>query len=80
MRGGWVTWRQFIGLQEVRKAWRTRYSADEYLKLLWTFSDHRALPEPNRSRFFEEIRQVIAQMGGEVVRDYETLALLAKKG
>jgi SAM-dependent methyltransferase len=53
--------------------------AVEYLKLLWTFSDHRAIPEPNRSRFFEAIGQVIARMGGEVVRDYDTLALLARK-
>jgi len=52
---------------------------DEYLKLLQTFSDHRAMLEPNKSRFFEAISQVIAQMGGAVSRDYETLALLAKK-
>jgi hypothetical protein len=37
------------------------------------------MSEPHRSRFFEAIRRVIAQMGGEVIRDYETLALLAKK-
>jgi SAM-dependent methyltransferase len=71
---------QFADLQEVRKLWARRYSDEEYLKLLWTFSDHRAMPEPNRSQFFEEISRVIAQMGGEVIRDYETLALLAKKG
>jgi hypothetical protein len=47
--------------------------------LLQTFSDHRVIPEPSKSRFFEAISQVIAQMGGEVIRDYETLALLAKK-
>jgi hypothetical protein len=50
------------------------------MKLLQTFSDYRALPEPNKSRFFEAIGRVIAQMGGEVIRDYETLAVLAKKG
>ncbi len=33
-----------------------------------------------RERFFEEIGRVIAQMGGEMIRNYETLALLAKKG
>ena len=37
------------------------------------------MPKPHRSRFFEAIGRVIAQMGGEVIRDYETLALLAKK-
>ena len=38
------------------------------------------MPEPNRSQFFAEIRRVISEMGGEVIRNYETLALLAKKG
>ena len=74
------TSRQFVGLHEVRTARTKRFSGDEYLKLLQTFSDHRAMPEPNKSRFFEAIGQMIAQMGGEVSRDYETLALLAKKG
>jgi hypothetical protein len=72
------TSRQFAGVHEVRKVWTKRYSGDEYLKLLQTFSDHQAMPEPNKSRFFEAIVQVIAQMGGEVIRDYETLALLGR--
>jgi len=33
-----------------------------------------------KSCFCEAISQVIAQMGSEVIRDYETLVLLAKKG
>lgn len=74
------TSRQFVSVHEIRQTWTKRYSGEEYLKLLWTFSDHRALPEPNRSQFFEEIGRVIARMGGEVSRAYETLALLAKKG
>ncbi len=74
------TSRQFAGVHEVRQAWTKRYSGDEYLKLLQTFSDHRAMLEPNKSRFFEAIGQVITQMGGEVIRDYATLVLLAKKG
>ena len=74
------TSREFVGVHEVRHAWTRRYSGEEYMKLLQTLSDHRALPEPNKSRFFEAIGRVIAQMGGEVIRDYETLAILAKKG
>jgi Methyltransferase domain len=70
---------QFGELQEVRTSWARRYSGEEYVKLLWTSSNHRAMPEPNRSRFFEDISRVIAQMGGEVIRTYETVALLAKK-
>src|SRR5262245_22361638 len=74
------TSRQFTSMYEISKASTQRYSGEEYLKLLQTFSDHRAMPEPNKSRFFEAISQVIAQMGGEVIRDYEIMALLAKKG
>ena len=74
------TSREFVGVQEVRKSWVRRYSGQEYLKLLQTFSDHRAMPEPNKSRFFAEIERVIMHLGGEVLRDYETLALLAQKG
>ena len=74
------TCREFVGVHEVCHAWTKRYSGEDYLKLLQTFSDHRAMPEPNRSRFFEAISRVIVQMGGEVIRDYETIAVLAKKG
>jgi len=74
------TSRQFTDVHE--KAWSAtqRYSGKEYLKLLQTVSVNRAMPEPNKSQFFEAIGQVIVQMGGEVIRNYETLALLAKKG
>jgi hypothetical protein len=71
--------RDFVGVQELRHAWTKRYSGEEYLKLLQTFSDHRSMPEPNKSHFFDAISRVIAQMGGEVMRNYETVALLAKK-
>jgi SAM-dependent methyltransferase len=74
------TSRQFVGMHEISKASTKRFSGEEYLKLLQTFSDHRAMPEPNQSLFFEAISQVIVQMGGEVIRDYEIVALLAKKG
>jgi SAM-dependent methyltransferase len=53
------TSRQFTGMREVRKAWTKRYSGIEYLKLLQTFSDYRAMLEPNKSRFFKAISQVI---------------------
>jgi hypothetical protein len=74
------TSRQFTDVHEVRTARTKRYTGEEYLKLLQTVSVNRAMPEPNKSRFFEEIGRVIVQMGGEVIRNYETLVLLAKKG
>ena len=38
------------------------------------------LRRAGQTQLFEAISQVIAQMGGEVIRDYEIMALLAKKG
>jgi hypothetical protein len=69
-----------IDLQEGRPSWVRRYVGEEYVKLLWTISDHQAMAEPDRWQLFEETSRVIAQMGGEVVRNYETVTLLAKKG
>jgi SAM-dependent methyltransferase len=71
--------RQFADTHEFRQAWARRYTGGDYVKLLHTFSDHRALPEPRRSAFFEEIAAVIQRFGDEVIRHYETVVLLARK-
>lgn len=52
---------------------------EPYLKPLQTFSIHRAMPEPGRSRFLEEIAEIVRQMETEVIREYETVAFLARK-
>ena len=59
---------------------RTRtLTAEEYVQLLCTYSDHVALEEEKRKRFFAEIRQVIERLGGEI-SIYDTLDLqLARK-
>ena len=67
-------------MQEVRKAWTRHYPGETYIKLLHTFSDYRSMQSTTNTRFFTAIAGGIAQMGGEVIRDYETLVLLAKKG
>jgi len=40
------------------------YSADEYIELLDTYSDHRNLPDDLRSALYEGIREVIVRHGG----------------
>jgi SAM-dependent methyltransferase len=67
------------GVREVRWAWERAYSGADYLKLLNTFSDHRALPEPNRTAFFQAITDTIERAGGEVRRRYETVLIGARK-
>lgn len=67
----------FTGLREIRHAWEHTYSGADYIKLLHTYSNHRTLPEPDKTRFFQAIAAVIDQTGGAVLRKYETVLLLA---
>ncbi|MDP8238320.1 MAG: class I SAM-dependent methyltransferase [Candidatus Hatepunaea meridiana] len=64
---------------EFRKAWSRRYSHDEYIMLLHTFSDHVSLTARRRNAFFSEISRVIMDMGGEVERLLETIVIVAKR-
>ena len=70
---------QWQDVREARRAWERVYSGGEYLKLLSTFSDHRALPEPERASFFHAIAAVVDAFGGEVRRWYETVLITARK-
>jgi len=67
----------FNAPQEVRHRWEKTYTGADYLKLLHTYSDHRTLPEPNKTLFFEAIEKVIERFDGVVHRRFETLLLLA---
>lgn len=40
------------------------YTADEYIALLDTYSDHRALPDDNRASLYEGIKNAIIKHGG----------------
>ena len=42
------------------------FSANEYITLLGTYSDHIAIDEPTRLKFFEEIEKTIERHGGEI--------------
>ena len=59
---------------------RTRdFTAAEYVQLLGTYSDHIAIEEKTRGRFFREIEQAINGMGG-MITIYDTIDLqLARK-
>ncbi len=59
--------------------WNKVYSHDEYLMLLNTYSDHLALPDPQKNSFFSEISKIIKEFGGQVERLYETIAIVSKK-
>jgi ubiquinone/menaquinone biosynthesis C-methylase UbiE len=42
------------------------YDADGYIKLLDTFSDHRALPVENRKALYTSVKNVIEKHGGKI--------------
>ncbi|HZK34550.1 MAG TPA: hypothetical protein VFD33_04490, partial [Bacillota bacterium] len=46
------------------------YSADEYIVLLETMSDHKSLPESNRQALYAGIKEVIIKHGGQHTVDY----------
>ena len=59
---------------------RTRtFTADEYITLLGTYSDHIAIEEKTRMKFFSEIKDAINDLGGKITI-YDTIDLqLARK-
>ena len=44
--------------------WRRPMTADEYADMISTYSDHAALPEPDRTALLDGIRAVVAGAGG----------------
>ena len=50
--------------------WEQYYTADQYLKLLNTYSNHLSLAEDTRQSLFETIRDLIEQFGGVVTKSY----------
>lgn len=70
------------GFTDIRYAvfQRTRtFTADEYISLLGTYSDHIAIEESVRGEFFRSIRDAILAFGGEITI-YDTMDLqLARK-
>ncbi|MDR1692135.1 MAG: methyltransferase domain-containing protein [Oscillospiraceae bacterium] len=55
------------------------YTADGYLSLIGTHSDHITLKEPYRARFFEGIRQVILDAGDTITLYDDITMYLARK-
>lgn len=58
--------------------WSATFTADSFTDLLLTQSDHRLLPEEQRSRLLDAIRETIARHGGQVVIPHHTLLAMAR--
>ena len=52
--------------------WTTRYTTDEYVTVLGTYSDHRMLPDEHRARLHDAIAASLDAQGGEIEHPYIT--------
>ena len=60
--------------------WDLDYSADEWLAMIATHSDHTALPAPKRDAVFTAVRAAVESIGGIVPAHYVTHALICRHG
>ena len=65
----------------VYKLYHTKksFTADEYLKLLATYPDHRNLEKVNRNKLFTGIHSLIEKSGGRITVYYTMDLQLARK-
>lgn len=61
-----------------RVPWTSTYSAEEYIRLLATFSDHRALEPSVRKNLLSRIQATIEQWGGRIDRPWISTLFLSQ--
>ena len=60
-------------IKEKEYLWTESYTADEYINLLGTYSDHINLPDHQRELLFSAIHKFITtKFSGKVIKDYLT--------
>jgi SAM-dependent methyltransferase len=62
-----------------RYPWEKLYTAETYVDLLGTHSDHRMLPDDARTRLHDGVAEVIDGLGGTVTIGYTTEVLVAPR-
>ena len=58
--------------------WPATFTADSFIDLLQSQSDHRLLAEDSRAELFGAIREIIASYGGEIEVPHMTLLVLGR--
>lgn len=59
--------------------WDRTYTTDEYIDLLLTYSNHRALPADAQSGLLTGIRRLIDSYGGSITKSYLTQVTVARR-
>lgn len=71
---------RFRNIGSGRYVWEIRYTADEYIAVLDTYSGHRALPEDQRERLYARIRRRIEKQPEQAVtKTYLTTLNVAER-
>lgn len=70
---------QFVDLTVDRLPWSLTLTADQYLGLIMTYSDHITLPPPQQTRLLAGIREVVTNHGGTIERPWVTVLYCARK-
>lgn len=68
----------YEGIEIHRFPWQRSFRADEYIRLIRTYSDHATLPPEVREPLLRDIATAIDGVGGSVTRSYEAVLLLAR--
>jgi len=58
--------------------WSKTYTADAYIQLIGTYSDHSTLPSMKKKRLFDAIHEAIMQEGGSFDMPYATTLFMAR--
>ena len=60
--------------------WTETYDTERYVKLMLTFSDHIALPEPTRGLLIRDVAALIdEQFGGQIIKHHVAVLQLARR-
>lgn len=69
----------FHNVQAHTYLWSRDYTADAYVRMLATHSDHRMLPEQDRARLHDKLARLVDEFGGIVTREHATLLHMAQR-
>ena len=69
----------FTDLERREFPGRRVLTADQYVALCGTHSDHLVIPEPYRTRFFDGLRQAVLEAGDRIVFEDTHILYLARK-
>jgi SAM-dependent methyltransferase len=65
----------FDDVRVTRRVWAEELTADEYLELMNTASDHRLMDQEKRERLFAEIRRLITARPGGCIQNHNLMIL-----